>query len=394
LVKIYDVRNAAEEKGWPQMRFAALVVSVLVICNCASQASQQGLAGASAPAECMNGYGAPQLLDAPALLDPLEKSSSQHYERGLDLYSSGDRAGAEQEFRKAIEERPTDGQFVASLTKLYVAESQPNAALEVIRSYTKVCGVTALGYALEAEVLFQQRHYEDAMGAIVSSIKLFPDNARMHQLLGLLLLMERDNTDASVELQKAEQLDPNDADIRYYYGRTLYITGHYPEARDQFLACLKNNAQYRKALENVGLSYQAVNDYVNAAKYYQQAIEREKTENAKHGEPFGYYGAMLIEMGQPKQALPVLQEGAAASPRSLVVNFELGRVLFALDQPQQAQHFLEVAEDLDPQYAQTHYLLGRLYNQQKRAPEADQEFKKFQELDKNPANREFSITDR
>jgi len=264
----------------------------------------------------------------------------------------------------------------------------------VIRAYTKVCGVTALGYALEAEVLFQQRHYDDAMGAIVSSIKLYPNNARMHQLLGLLLLMERDNTDASLELEKAEKFDPNDADIHYYYGRTLYLNGHYAEARDQFSACLKSDPQYRKALENLGLSYQAVNDYANAAKYYLQAIEREKSENAKHGEPYGYYGAMLMETGQPKQALPVLQEGVAASPRSLVVNFELGRVLFALDQAEQAQHFLLVAENLDPQYAQTHYLLGRLYNQQKRAQDAEQEFKKFQDLDKNPANREFPITDR
>jgi tetratricopeptide (TPR) repeat protein len=326
--------------------------------------------------------------------DPLEKSSSQHYERGLDLYSSDDRTGAEQEFRKAVEEAPANGQFVASLTKLYVAGSQPNAALEVIRSYTKVCGVTALGYALEAEVLFQQRHYDDAMGAIIASIKLYPDNARMHQLLGLLLLMKRDETDASSELQKAERIDPNSADIHYFYGRTLYLSGHYAEARDQFLACLKIDPHYRKALENVGLSYQAVNDYANAARYFQQAIEREKTENTKHGEPFGYYGAMLMEIGQRKQALPVLQAGVEASPRSLVVNFELGRVLFALDQLQQAQHFLQVAENLDPRYAQTHYLLGRLYNQQKRASEADQEFKKFQELDKNPANREFPITDR
>ncbi len=376
------------------MRFAALVVLVVMIGNYGSRASEQGPAAISAPAECMDGYGAAQLLDAPAAQDPLENLGKQHYAHGLELYSSGDRRGAEQEFHKAIEERPTDGQFVASLAKLYIAESQPNPALDVIRNYTKVCGVTALGYALEAEVLFQQRHYDDAMGAIVSSLKLYPDNARMHQLFGLLMLMEHDNTDASVELQKAARLDPNSADIHYFYGRTLYLSGHYAEARDQFLACLKTDPQYRKALENVGLSYQAANDYADAAKYYERAIEREKTENAKHGEPFGYYGAMLMEMGEPKQALPVLQEGVAASPRSMVVNFELGRVLFALDQPQQAQHFLEIAENLDPQYAQTHYLLGRLYNQQKRAPEAEQEFKKFQELDKNPANREFPITDR
>ena len=90
----------------------------------------------------------------------------------------------------------------------------------------------------------------------------------------------------------------------------------------------------------------------------------------------------------------MLEEGVAASPRSLIVNFELGRVLFALGQPEQAQHFLQLAETLAPQYAQTHYLLGRLYNQQKRTQESEQEFKKFQELDKDQANREFPITDR
>ncbi len=376
------------------MRFIALVLSVLVICACGCNAYQQGTASIPAPAECLNGYGARQLFEAPAPQDPIEAESNQHYQQGLELYASGDKTAAEREFRKAVGERPANGQFVASLAKLYIADSQTSPALELIRSYTKVCGATALGYALAAEVLFQQRDYEDTMAAAIASVKLYPGNARMHQLLGLILLMKRDNTDASSELQKAEQFDPNDADIRYYYGRTLYLTGRYAEARDQFLACLQNDPQYRKALENLGLSYEAVNDYGNAAKYYRQAIEREKSEKAKHGEPFGFYGAMLMEMGQPKQALPVLEEGVVASPRSLVVNFELGRVLFALGQPERAEHFLEIAENLAPKYAQTHYLLGRLYNQQQRAHESEQEFKTFQDLEKDPANREFPVTDR
>lgn len=376
------------------MRFASLILSVLVAGNCASWAYQQAPSGVSAPVECLNGYGAPQLFEAPALQVPVEKLSEQHYEHGMELYSSGDKIAAEQEFRKAVGESPSNGQFVGSLAKLYIEESRPNLALTIISNYTKVCGATALGYALAGELLFQQRQYEDAMGAIISSLKLYANSARMHQLLGLLLLMKRDKTDANLELQKAEKLDPNDAGIRYYYGRTLYLNGDYADARDQFLACLKIDPRFRKALENIGLTFQALDDRVDAAKYYQEAIEREKSETEKHGEPFGYYGAMLMEMGQPKQALPVLLEGIAASPRSLVVNFELGRVLFALDQPEQAQQYLLAAENLDPRYAQTHYLLGRLYNQQKRVPESEQEFKKFQELDKNPANREFSITDR
>ena len=386
-----------KKKGCSTTRFIALVLSVLVVASFASRASQQERpAGISVPVECAEGAGSPQLFEGPTARDPLEQSSNQHYSRGLELNSSGDRSAAEKELRKAVEERPAHAQFVDSLAKLYIAESQPNAALEVIRDYTRVCGLTAFGYALEAEVLFQQKRYDDTVGAVVASLELFANNARMHHLLGLLLLLRGDKVDASFELEKAENLSPNDANIRYFYGRALYLNGHYAEARDQFLACLKNDPHYRKARENLGLSYEAVRDYANASKWYEQAIERERSErpNAKHGEPFGYYGAMLLEMNEPKRALQVLQEGVAASPRSLIVNFELGRVLNALDQPDPARHFLLVAVELDPKYAQTHYLLGRVYSKQQQKQKAIQEFQTFQELAKDPANREFPLTDR
>ena len=84
----------------------------------------------------------------------------------------------------------------------------------------------------------------------------------------------------------------------------------------------------------------------------------------------------------------------AASPRSLIVNFELGRVLYALNQPDQARYYLVVAEDLAPSYAQTHYLLGRLYGKQQQDQKAKQEFQRFQQLAEDPANREFPLTDR
>ena len=386
-----------KHKGCSIKRSKALILSVLVVASCASRASQQDKRpGISVPDECADGNGRSQLLDAPAAADPLASTSNQHYERGVELLSSGYRTAAEKEFRQAVEQRPAHAQFVDSLAKLYIADSQPNAALDVVRDYTRVCGVTALGYALEAEVLFQHKQYEDAKGAIVSSLELFANNARMHQLLGLILLLSGDKMDASLELEKAENLSPNDADIRYFYGRTLYLNGHYPEARDQFLACLKAAPQYRKAQENLGLTYQAAGDYARARESFEQAIEREQAlpANTKHGEPFAYFGSMLLEMNEPQRALQVLQEGVAASPRSLIVNFELGRVLYALNQPDQARHYLLVAEDLAPNYAQTHYLLGRLYGKQQQEQKAKEEFQRFQQLEKDPVNREFPITDR
>jgi tetratricopeptide (TPR) repeat protein len=379
-----------EKNGSSIKRSTALVLWALVLASCSSRASQKDLPGFSVPDECQEGNGRARLTGGPL------ESSNQHYERGVALLSSGDRTAAEREFRQAVEERPAQAQFVDSLAKLYIVERQANAALDVVRDYTKICGVTALGYALEGEVLFQRRQYEDAKSAIASSLGLFANNARMHQLLGLILLLNGDKLDASLELEKAENLSPNDAEIRYFYGRVLYLNGHYAEARDQFLACLEADPQYRKALENLGLTYQALSDYGRASKSFEQAMEREKSQpaNTRHGEPFGYYGAMLLEMNEPNRALQVLREGVAASPRSLIVNFELGRVLYALNQADQARYYLVVAEELAPSYAQTHYLLGRLYGKQQQEQRAKQEFQRFQQLAKDPANREFPLTDR
>ena len=382
--------------GRVQLVAAPLSVLVLLLGSLASGvAAEQKSSVAPPPVDCRDGNGPLQLLNPSLQDDLLEQSAEQHYEHAQQLYSAGDTAAAENESRKAIEERPAHGPFVESLARLYIAQSRYDAAIAVIRGYTNLCGTTSLGYALEAELLFQQRRYDDALAATVASVKLFPARARMHQILGLILLLRYDKLDASVELQKAAELDPDDADIRYFFARSLYLNGRYPEARDQFLACLRLDPNYRKALENLGLSYQALSDHANAAKYYQAAIERERSEpKVKHGEPFGYYGSMLIEMGKPQEALRVLQEGAEASPRSLVVNFELGRAFRDLNQEDQAEHFLLIAAKVAPNYAQTHYLLERIYHREGRAKEADQEQRIFQSLNANPANLEFPITDR
>ena len=135
--------------------------------------------------------------------------------------------------------------------------------------------------------------------------------------------------------------------------------------------CLEYKPHYRKALGNQGLAYQAIGDNTNAAKSYEQAIALERSETgAKHGEAFGYYGAMLIDLSQLEKARQVLLEGAMLSPKSMIVNFELGRVLSGLNQFEQGEHYLLIAEELAPKYSKTHYLLGRLYFRQKQGQKA------------------------
>ena len=328
----------------------------------------------------------------------LQESSSEaeeHYARALRLQSTGDEAGAENEFKVAVTERPQEGRYVHDLALLYIKKNQYERAIEAIREYVKLCGATALGYELEAELLFQRKQFEPAQIAVQRSLELSDNNARMHELLGLIYATKRQDGAGVLELQKASELDPDQPQIRYYCARLLYSTGRYEEARDQFLACLRVQPGFPRALENLGLCYEALRDDAKATEAYLEAIALAKNSiGPKDVEAFAYYGALLARLGQSDKALPVLREAVALSPKSFRANFELGRVLLAAGHLEEAENSLLTSAHLAPNFSRTYYLLGTLRQKQNRPAEADRYRGVFKELDKSVENREFPLTDR
>jgi tetratricopeptide (TPR) repeat protein len=397
LTSIDSTANVSELRPSCPRRWFELIVWVLVFSSinlkctfsvCAPQRSGE----ADALGACSQSAESPQFLD---ISNQPQQDAEKHYLGGLQLRISGDDAGAEKELRSAKLLNPTEDKYVRELTLFYVARGRYDEAIGVITDHVKLCGVTALGYELEAELLFQQKLYDPAHEAVLGSLKLSDRNSRMHELLGLIYIVKRQDAAAALELQKAIELNPNDAQARYYLGRVLYTTGNYPEARDQFLVCLKIQPGYRKALENLGLSYEALQDYPKATQAYLDAIASEKTQaGPKHAEPYAFYGAMLAKLDQPEKALTVLEEAVAVGPKSFVANYHLGRVLLNLNRIDEAEKYLVTAADLDPKFSRTYYLLGNIRRKQNRRDEAEKYWAKFQELDKVLENRVFPLTGR
>jgi tetratricopeptide (TPR) repeat protein len=310
----------------------------------------------------------------------------EQFTRGLKLYSAGQLGAAEKAFKAAVNAKPGESEYVQEVARFYIDGEQYEQALGVIRDYVKLCGTTAVGYALEAELLFKQRQYDAAFLAIRDSLNLSPDSARMHELLGLVQIMKKQDAAASLELKKAAELDPHNAQIRYYYGRTLYSLGDYKEARNQFLACLGLEPHYRMASWNLALCYEALLDYPKASQNFLQAINLENAQKGpEQGEPFGFYGAMLFKLGKPEKALPILREGVTVSPQSFVANYELGRVLLSLGRLHEAEHYLLVAQKLAPDFPRLYYLLGKVYQKEHREKEAGEDLAQFNRLSKRGA---------
>jgi tetratricopeptide (TPR) repeat protein len=392
-LKIGERPNQPARSG----RGAAAIVGVVLLVSLEAN-SPRSLCAQEQPGEAPLPDTSLQPGEVPRSLDlsgPLDPDTEQLYLLALRHHETGDEDRAEKEFRDVVSKSPREDKYVRSLALFYITRSRYDEALEVIGNYVKLCGVTALGYELEAELLFQQKLYDAALEAALGSLKLSDHNARMHQLLALIHIAKRKDGAAAVELRQAVELDPNHAGMRYLLGRVLYGIGGYAEARDQFLACLKIQPNYRKVLENLGLCYEALQDYPKATQAYHDAISLEESlKGPKHAEPYAFYGAMLAKLGESQKALAVLRQGVAVSPRSFVANYHLGRLLLNLGENVEAEKFLLTAAGLDPKFSRTYYLLGNLRQKQNRRAEAERYRALFKDLDKVPENRVFPLTDR
>ena len=312
------------------------------------------------------------------------------YLQGKEHQLAGDRQAMIAQLRAAWTRDPGNGDYAQALALAYIESREYALSETVIAGYKRECGNTALAYAMESELHFQQRQFSPAYREAQESLKISATNPRMHELLGLIFVVRGDYLAALPELETAAQQAPGDPQVRYFYGRALYSSGHYPEALSEFLACLKLAPHYVRALENLGLCYEALKEFTKAAEAYQKAIEVRSAElNSKDVEAYSYYGELLAKLGRNAEATAVLHKALAINPRSFRANYELGRLFLDRGDLGQAEHYLLEAATLAPTFSQTYYLIGKIYLKEHRPPDAARYFAVFRELNKIPTNREF-----
>ena len=290
-----------------------------------------------------------------------------------------------------------------------VEKGQLNDAEIIVRQDLKVAPDSAaahflLGYILYREIQVEAKRIDPNPNAVYAAptkslIELREKNAKESlaeftagaryrtpsafdlKIVAIDYILLGDFIDADKWLTRSLHWNPTDSDGWYQLGRTKYNENRFPEAIDAFKKCLAIDPTNVKAEENLGLSYAGLGDDLNAVKAYQTAIDWQATSVTKDADAYLAFGSLLLDQNRPKDAIPVLIQATEIAPSISQGHELLGKAYLQIQDLLKAQTELERAVSLSPDTVRLHYILGQVYRKAGLTAKAKAEFDRCEAME-------------
>jgi tetratricopeptide (TPR) repeat protein len=254
-----------------------------------------------------------------------------------------------------------------------------SSADAMVRKYLSQQDASADGHYLLGYILSHEGKAKESLAEYTRAAQLRTPTANDLKVVAVDYVLLGDFVDADRWLTKALSWNPSDADGWYYLGRTKYNENRFSEAIDAFNSCLKLDTHNVKAEDNLGLSYEGLNQTQQAIQAFQTAIAWQGGSK-KDAQPYLNLGMLLAEQEHPEAGLVYLQEAVALAPQNAKAHEQLGRAYLKLKRLKDAQSELEKAVQLAPSSASLHYELAINYRDQGLKDQAKKEFDRCTEL--------------
>jgi tetratricopeptide (TPR) repeat protein len=255
-----------------------------------------------------------------------------------------------------------------------------SSADAMVRKFLSQQDASADGHYLLGYILSHEGKARESLAEYTRAAQLRPPTANDLKVVAVDYVLLGDFVDADRWLTKAVSLNPSDADGWYYLGRTKYNENRFSEAIDAFQTCLKLDAHNVKAEDNLGLSYEGLNQTQQAIEAFQTAIAWQSGASSKNAQPYLNLGMLLADQEPPDPGLVYLQEAVALAPENAKAHEQLGRTYLKMKRWKDSQSELERAVKLAPNSSSLHYELAINYRDQGLKQQARKEFDRCTEL--------------
>jgi tetratricopeptide (TPR) repeat protein len=187
---------------------------------------------------------------------------------------------------------------------------------------------------------------------------------------------------ARPELAKLVAAAPTSALYAYWVGRLDYDEQHYATAIESLRRAVEIDPRLAKAHDSLGLCYEALGRFDEAARSWEEAIRLESAEATRSPWPALNLGLMMTRLNRLDAAEARFRESLAGDPRFALARYHLGLTLEKTGRVAEAVAELEEAARLDPAAPEAPYALSRVYRRAGDKEKADRALQRFEEVKK------------
>ena len=249
------------------------------------------------------------------------------------------------------------------------------AAESAVRAYLSRNPLSAPALFLLGTVLQREDKPKESLETFTRAATLQRPTPEQLRIVGLDYVLLDDYVDAVHWLRQAVAGDPGNSLAWYDLGRAEMHEGDFIHAEKHFKQSLALDPRSVKALDNLGLSYEAQNRMEEAIGAYEKAIALQAGAPKPSEQPLLNLGTLLNTRNRASEAVPLLARSIAIAPRCSHCVEELSRAYRFTGQETLALGTMEQAIALDGSNPRLHFQLGQMYRHAGRNLEANREFK-------------------
>jgi len=340
-----------------------------------------GGAGAPASPEPVTPAAEAPLEEPPAPTQPAPLDAAGHRRQAEEALAEGSLPAAQEHSALALDLEPNDADTLLLRARVLAASGSWPQALRLLE-LEPVAGL-APALLLRAEILaVDAREEQQALELLRAAQERFPDDARIPELEGRILLSTGRDSEGRARLERALQLEPNrEAALRLLLEQAVRA-----ERWEEAAGSLARLGAEHGSETDLALAYRAQARLGHAEQALAYATRLYEARPEAYA---GEYASALLAAGQREQALRIVDSHLASpapllSSRLLVVRADA----LAEAEPELAIDALQQALVLDPANFAALVRLGELYAAREDYRRARQYLRLALELD--PSNAELA----
>jgi len=260
---------------------------------------------------------------------------------------------------EALAKRGTlSGQSLHTLGLAYEKTGQLADARSTLEQAFSSLGSSSTSILLDlARVGQEQKDYKGSLGYLAHAEDLNPKDATIPYYFGILCLQLNLLAEAQRAMGKALALDPENPSYNYSMGAVSVFSEGAEQAIPYFQKYLRLKPQDPRGKLALGAAYARAKNYEAGMPLLRESTSHSETASTAHY----YLGRILNEEGNPQGAIQELQLSLKSNPNYTDALAELGRALLAKKEYRQAQGELDRALALSPDHYQANLTLLMLY---------------------------------